>query len=638
MHINRLRADFGALHGDELELNAGLNIIQMPNESGKSTWCAFIRAMLYGIDSSERARSGRQPDKVRYAPWNGAPMRGEMEITHGGREITLARSTKAANAPMRVFSAVYTGTGEAVPGLTGANAGETLTGAVKGVFESSAFIKQAGVAVSGSPELETRIAALVSSGAEDECWSDADERLRAWQRARRWNKRGRIPELEAEIAEKDNALRGLKDAGKESAALRRELEAAEQELPRIQAEIAEERKSRRRAALERLSENKRLLHERESAAQQAEGELETCRKQRAAFTFGEGKSAGDVSREAERDARRARELAEKSGEGMPYVLFVIPALLLIISLLSAYIVWYAVCIGVVLSGIVFVLLLRSRRNTRAAAGAARDELETLLLRYGAEDADGILKRAELFAAACKAEALAESAADAARAELDRVSAEQKEQDSGILSELDISASGRRLTEAQARVSALRERLARAEGGFGVMGDPLVIESEKKELEEKLARLTQQYDALELAVSALAEANTEIQTRFSPELSRRAGELFAQLTEGRYEALSLDRSLAAAARPTGDAVQRSSQFFSAGAQDQLYLAVRLAICELVLGGDEPCPIILDDALCTFDEQRLARAMELLLEISKTRQVILFTCQSRENECLKELKKG
>lgn len=636
MQINRLRADFGALHGGELDLHSGLNIIQTPNESGKSTWCAFIRAMLYGIDSSERARAGRQPDKVRYAPWDGSPMCGEMEITHGGREITLARSTKTASAPMRMFSAVYTGTGEAVPGITGANAGEALTGAVRGVFESSAFIKQAGVAVSGSPELETRITALVSSGAEDECWSDADGRLRAWQRARRWNRRGRIPELEAEIAEKNDALRSLKDAGRERARLRAELEAAEQELPRIQAEIAEERKSRRRAALERLSENKRLLHERESAAQKAEEELERCRKQRAALPFGAGNTSGEVTQEAEQDARRARSLAEAAGESMPYVLFIIPVLMLIISLLCTHITWYAVAGGVLLSAVVFALLLRSHRRTMTAAKNARDELEALLLRYGAEDADGILKRAELFADACKAELSAEKDAAAARAELERVRAAQSEQDSGILSELDVSASGRRLAEAQARVSALREKLAKADGGLGVMGDPLVLESEKKELEEALARLTQQYDALELAVSALAEANAEIQTRFSPALSRRAGELFARLTGGRYEALSLDRGLAAAVRKTGDAAQRSSQFLSSGAQDQLYLAVRLAICELVLGGDEPCPIILDDALCAFDGQRLGLALELLLEIAQTRQVILFTCQERENEYLERIR--
>ena len=58
MVIHKLKATFGCLDGDTLELQPGLNVINAPNESGKSTWCAFIRSMLYGIDSAERAKTG----------------------------------------------------------------------------------------------------------------------------------------------------------------------------------------------------------------------------------------------------------------------------------------------------------------------------------------------------------------------------------------------------------------------------------------------------------------------------------------------------------------------------------------------------------------------------------------------------
>ena len=126
MIIRSMRADFGRLEGETLELGPGLNVIKRPNESGKSTWCAFIRAMLYGIDTGERAKSGFLPDKLRYLPWSGRPMSGSMEIEYAGRAVTLTRSTRTPSAPMREFSAVYTGTAEPLPGLTGAAAGETL--------------------------------------------------------------------------------------------------------------------------------------------------------------------------------------------------------------------------------------------------------------------------------------------------------------------------------------------------------------------------------------------------------------------------------------------------------------------------------------------------------------------------------
>ena len=164
MKIRKLRASFGKLENETLKLHDGLNVIYAPNESGKSTWCAFIRAMLYGVDSSERARSGYLPDKLRYAPWSGAPMEGSMELESGGSDITISRRTRSKTAPMRDFSAVYTGTAVPVDGLDGQNAGEKLTGVSREVFTRSAFIEQGTVAVSGNPELGKRISAIVSTG------------------------------------------------------------------------------------------------------------------------------------------------------------------------------------------------------------------------------------------------------------------------------------------------------------------------------------------------------------------------------------------------------------------------------------------------------------------------------------------
>ena len=49
-----LHATFGKLEGASLVLGSGLNLIHAPNESGKSTWCAFLRVMLYGFPPRSR--------------------------------------------------------------------------------------------------------------------------------------------------------------------------------------------------------------------------------------------------------------------------------------------------------------------------------------------------------------------------------------------------------------------------------------------------------------------------------------------------------------------------------------------------------------------------------------------------------
>ena len=113
MKIKSMTATFGKLNSARLTPGPGLTLIHAPNEGGKSTWCAFWRAMLYGIDTRDRDKKGYLADKNRYQPWSGAPMAGELEVEWQGRDITIRRGPRG-NTPFGAFSAVYTGTEEPV--------------------------------------------------------------------------------------------------------------------------------------------------------------------------------------------------------------------------------------------------------------------------------------------------------------------------------------------------------------------------------------------------------------------------------------------------------------------------------------------------------------------------------------------
>jgi uncharacterized protein YhaN len=62
-------------------------------------------------------------------------------------------------------------------------------------------------------------------------------------------------------------------------------------------------------------------------------------------------------------------------------------------------------------------------------------------------------------------------------------------------------------------------------------------------------------------------------------------------------------------------------------------VRLAVCEMVLPDDRAVPIVLDDALAEFDNSRCAAALHLLRREAEHRQILLFTCHSREADFFK-----
>ena len=236
MKILKMRATFGKLQSAELALGEGLNVIEAPNEGGKSTWSAFLRAMLYGINTKERDRQGYLAEKNRYQPWSGAAMEGSVELLWQGRSVTLRRGPKGST-PFGRFEAVYTGTAEPVPGLTGDNAGETLTGVPREVFERSAFVGQGGAAIDGAPALEARIAALASSGEEDVSYSQVERRLRDWLNRRKHNKTGLIPRLEEELADVEETLARQSKAFRLAQEARRELERLQAEHRLLEKEL-----------------------------------------------------------------------------------------------------------------------------------------------------------------------------------------------------------------------------------------------------------------------------------------------------------------------------------------------------------------------------------------------------------------
>ncbi len=631
MIIRKMSACFGRLENETLELHEGLNIISAPNESGKSTWCAFIRSMLYGIDSSQREKGGVKPDKVKYAPWSGAAMSGEMEIEHEGKMITLRRSTKTAAAPMREFSATYSGTADPVPGLKGTDAGEKLTGMPKTVFESSVFVRQAGLAVGNSPELEKRINAIISTG-EDEAvsFTDADELLRAWQRKRRHNRSGAIPAVEGEISEcrraLDSAAVAVQERSRMEKDLQRSLETEERAGEGARRDAAEKRK----ALIGRVE----ALRDKLSSLEKAHAEAAEKEKRLSAAAQ-TGPFAGKTPEEARRVAGVDAARLENFATTIPSYWNSVVALLIAAVCLAlglGRVVDFLAYVGfpaLFAAGISFVVIRTKHKDLKTFS-------DNIAKWYELDDPspEAIKEKAEAYVAAC-------AEAEEAAAELQKLAAELERSREALRSaEEDVLTAGEDIGEspalarAKAESAALKQQLSRKEGEISAMGDPMVMGTELEALLSRRAELMEQYDALSLAISTLREANDEMQQRFSPALGRRAGEIMSALTGGKYSALSFSRELDATARREGDTIAHEKAFLSQGTADQLYLALRLAICELALPEGCSCPIILDDALVNFDEERMAQALELLTELAKERQIILFSCHDREKNYLAE----
>lgn len=189
-----------------------------------------------------------------------------------------------------------------------------------------------------------------------------------------------------------------------------------------------------------------------------------------------------------------------------------------------------------------------------------------------------------------------------------------------------------LSQAQTALADARSRYDHLLGRIRGLDRSSDLTDQLSQKQEELARLQQEYDAITLAMTALEQANIILKNRFSPALGARAAEIFSALTDGRYDKVLLSQDMALSAEQSGDPMSRSIRLLSQGAADQLYLAVRLAICGMVLPEEKHVPLILDDALVSFDDRRLRAALDVLLAESEQRQILLFACQTRERDYL------
>lgn len=725
MQIRRLTATFGKLQEQTLELQDGLNILQAPNETGKSTWCAFLLSMLYGINTKERDRAGLLADKNRYAPWSGAAMSGRLDCLHESSALTLYRTTRRQTAPMGEFQALYTGSADQVPGLTGSNCGDVLLGVSREVYARSAFIRQSGAAVTQDAGLERRIAALITSGEEDTSYSEAVEALKKQLNRRRHNKTGQLPALEAELQETEALLASQADLVRQrenllarsaqlesrQAALEAELRNLDRwdlhrqhrELRKIEgsASLAEQKAEdlRRRLEEEGIPENdvtSRLrgaivnLHTTRKSAEKIQAQSDEAENalSQAETRLSESPFYGQTAEEARRSTQAPPApslgitrssviiLLAASGCALAALFAVLPLKLWYLTfglpaaiLLAAALALFAVrkkelakarraslenlfgtpdldAISALADAYIKQLEARdtAQRDAAAKSAAAKGVWETLAANEAA-----LLEEVQRFApavsdlssadAALRASAtLRKQLADAEKAAREaRLRAEfQAGQVPDLPPEEPAPASPERgretvedeLEALQAERAAVQSGLDRIAGRLHATGDPLTLQAAAERLSDEIAALEGEYDSLQLAMSTLEHANTQLQGRFSPALGQRAAEIFKQLTDRRYDGVILDRTFRVSAEPSGSGIPRDVGYLSAGAADQLYLAVRLAICDLVLPQEDPAPIVLDDALASFDDSRCAAALAYLRKEAEKRQILLFTCHSRE----------
>ena len=698
MRIFSMTATFGKLEHQTLTLEPGLNVIHAPNEWGKSTWCAFLVAMLYGIDTRERSTQTTIADKERYAPWSGSPMSGQLRIDWNGRDITIERRTKG-RVIFGDFKAYETQSGLPVTELTATNCGEVLLGVEKSVFTRSGFIRLTDLPVTYDESLRRRLNSLVTTGDESGASDDLAQKLRDLKNRCRHNKTGLLPQAEKQRDDLQKSLDTLTALQQQAQELRQQQDSLEQEIEKLKNHqdaltYAESQKDLQRVAdakvacqeaekeLTALQAQCAMLPEKAVAAEHLQ-QLEQLQEQMAALqsktvppqpekpatpTPFVGMTPEQATQQAKSDVS-AYTMLQKP---LSPVFLILAA----VSLLAGVAIALAKSVAAVaFFGISLLFIILHSRNKAAqtrdrqavsARYAGQDpqlwvstamqyqqdmaQFDEKLSAYKALYDDLENRRAELtgkLAALTEGTPVAQCIAywrKVIAAHENSAAAEGKHQQANSHAQAlaamvrDVQPprfadtltfskeqTQQRLLDVNAAHRQLHSKIGQCVGQMETLGQEDTLRSQLQTVENRITRLEDTYAALTIAQETLTTASNELQRRFAPKISQRAQEIFSRLTHGRYDRLILGQDFGVSVGAADEVGVHTSLWRSEGTADQLYLALRLAVAREL---SPNAPLILDDALVRFDDTRLAAAMDLLQEEAANRQIVLFTCQSRE----------
>ena len=710
MKIYSMTATFGKLENQTLTLQPGLNVIHAPNEWGKSTWCAFLVNMLYGIDTRERTTQTSLADKDRYAPWSGAAMSGRIELNWKGRDITIERSSNA-RVPMGVFRAYETETGIDIPELTGTNCGQQLLGVERSVFTRAGFLRLADLPVTQDDALRRRLNNLVTTGDESSSGDMLGQALKDLKNKCRSNKsNGLLPEAEAQKEQLREQLRVLQELDLQTRQIETRQAELEQQLHALENHKTALEYQASLDTMEKVAQARTAAAEAQEAAQQLTQATQGLpSRQEAQAGLAQAQALQDAMNALHADERqlpeppvspavpvhyqgltpeealqRARDDAQvaaaleaqqrKAGLTIAAVISLLLALgafaawLLVepspvAALLAGCILGFAAILLFIIKGSRQKQLARSIQaltarypgisnwiaDAQAYADGQNDYAQQLEI-HRQKTADFDRRKADLDAQlqaftggqplAQRRETLTRVLSSWDSAQQAQKDAQQAQQHAEALAAvakpvdppkeadtLQYSAqmTAELLANARFEQRQLQLKLGQCQGQMETLGTPAAIQAKLDATVQRIARLETYYNALEMAQDALYKTTIALQRRFSPRITKRAQTLFSRLTGDRYRRIAMSDDMSLSAAAADEVTLQELRRRSDGTIDQLYFALRLAVAEELT---PEAPLILDDALVRFDETRLASAMDVLKETADEKQVILFTCQHRE----------
>ncbi|MCI6000319.1 MAG: AAA family ATPase [Finegoldia magna] len=161
---------------------------------------------------------------------------------------------------------------------------------------------------------------------------------------------------------------------------------------------------------------------------------------------------------------------------------------------------------------------------------------------------------------------------------------------------------------------------------------LLLEKEERlaDINENIQKYENEITSIELAMDLINKSINKLHKNFIPRINKKVSEMMAYSTKEK-DKFRVDENLDVSIY---DGVKFYEQkHLSSGTFDLLSVFIRISVLEELMGLDYL--MILDDCFVQLDDVRYKKCLDLLFKISNNNQIILFSCQNRDEQLLNEL---
>lgn len=644
MNIEELYVkSFGKLSDVKIKLCDNFNVIYGQNESGKSTLIAFIRAMLYGLSE----KKNKTPDRIAYMPWDGSEAGGDMVLTCAGKKLRIHRTFDRNNHRKDQCQI-----SDMIKGVELNLDGEDITGLTLSAFDSTVFIRQLSVTrvADENKDLYNKLVNMAQTGQEDTDAGNAliylEDRIKELSGRRKDVSINSVMErrnlLERELNELIKQHQLMMEDESRLLDLKERLKVLEDEIDQL---------DKIKPSLMMLDEWERDFSKLKLEIERLDGEIKELEKT----------SLNGYREELKQKQKKLDELLSQKRSYVDdqilkryagySVYLTLGIVLAAAGLLAAFLnplFFTFLAIGAIVAFVGYkgrnryYQLIQMKQQAEDQEALAKqlildidsikvliNETETRLgqLRFAKDE-----KKQRLQELKKRIDDLMDSLSAYNMVIEWRYSNTSKGYDLDSIMEL----SSQKIKEKEMIISQIASIDERWKDGEIFKRIP-ELRQEIDLLDRLIEKMNFEYKAFKLAYDVMRNCLEEVNTDFTPRLINRAGEIIKSIT-GRYDRVGIDsENLKLSVIVPEYSVFKSPFDLSGGTADQIYLGFRIALADAAASDKNP-PLILDDALVQYDDERLKNTLRFLVEYSKKRQVILFTCHRREIDMLEDLCDG